>query len=124
VRGVEEAGLRVDLEVSGERRDLPAAVELTVYRVVQEGLTNVIRHARATRASVSVAVGRSLVEVTVEDDGAGRGAVASGASTGDGSGLRGLTERVRALRGTLTAGNRSGGGFRLHATLPVSEGSR
>jgi signal transduction histidine kinase len=120
MRGVEEAGLPVDLEVRGERRDLPAAVELTAYRIVQEALTNVIRHARATRATVCVRVGRSAVEVIVEDDGAGR----ADAPAHHGSGLLGLTERARALGGVLSAGNRPGGGFRLQATLPAPEADR
>ncbi|MBB3085413.1 signal transduction histidine kinase [Geodermatophilus sabuli] len=120
VRGVEEAGLPVDLEVRGERRDLPAAVELTAYRIVQEALTNVIRHARATRATVCVSVGRSAVEVTVADDGAGR----ADAPAHRGSGLLGLTERARALGGVLSAGNRPGGGFRVQATLPAPEADR
>jgi signal transduction histidine kinase len=93
------------------------ATMLTAYRVVQEALTNVIRHARASRATVRVSVGRSAVEVTVEDDGAGR----PSAPEHRGSGLLGLTERARALGGVLSAGNRPGGGFRVQATLPAPE---
>ncbi|MGY1711285.1 sensor histidine kinase [Geodermatophilus sp. SYSU D00758] len=116
VQGVRQAGLPVDLEFRGARRQLPAAVELTVYRVVQEALTNVIRHARASRAVVCVSAAPAAVEVTVEDDGTGR------AGTSDpGAGLVGLTERVRALGGALTAGNRPDGGFRVSATLPAPE---
>ncbi|WP_456947370.1 sensor histidine kinase [Geodermatophilus sp. SYSU D00697] len=115
VQGVRQAGLPVDLELRGARRELPAAVELTVYRIVQEALTNVIRHAGASHAAVCVSVARAAVEVTVEDDGTGRG------ETSDpGAGLLGLTERVRALGGDLSAENRPGG-FRVAATLPVPE---
>ncbi|MCV2488104.1 sensor histidine kinase [Geodermatophilus sp. YIM 151500] len=120
VRGVEEAGLPVDLAICGQRRELPAAVELTAYRMVQEALTNVMRHARATRATVRVHVGRSAVEVTVEDDGSGR----ADAPEHRGSGLLGLAERARALGGVLTAGNRPGGGFLVQATLPAPAADR
>ncbi|MCZ2860867.1 sensor histidine kinase [Blastococcus sp. VKM Ac-2987] len=119
VRGVRQAGLPVELEFRGERRKLPAAVELTVYRIVQEALTNVIRHARASRAAVCVDVAPTAVEVTVEDDGAGRPEALH-----QGSGLLGLGERARALGGALSAGNRPGGGFRVRATLPVPEAER
>ncbi len=90
-----------------------------MYRIVQEALTNVIRHAGAARTAVCVRVAPGAVEVTVEDDGAGRLATPE-----PGSGLTGLTERVRALGGAFSAGNRPGGGFRVQATLPLPEPSR
>ncbi|PVZ14284.1 sensor histidine kinase [Actinomycetospora cinnamomea] len=116
VEGVRQAGLPVELEVRGEPRELPSAVELTVYRIVQESLTNVIRHARASRAAVCVHVATTAVEVTVEDDGGGRGD-----RPAPGVGLAGLTERVRALGGALLTGDRPDRGFRVSATLPAPE---
>ncbi|WP_225822680.1 sensor histidine kinase [Streptomyces naphthomycinicus] len=112
------AGLPVALARTDQGTELPAAVDLAAYRIVQEALTNVQKHAgSAARAEVSVVrVGRSM-EVTVVDDGAGEAAVPQ---TGGGHGLLGMRERVTALGGTLTTGPRYGGGFRVHAILPVT----
>ncbi|GGR66052.1 MULTISPECIES: sensor histidine kinase [Streptomyces] len=111
------AGLPVEVACADRPGDLPAAVDLAAYRIVQEALTNVRKHAGpAARAEVSVVrVGPDL-EVTVLDDGEG------GPGTpedGGGHGLLGMRERVTALGGTLTTGPRYGGGFRVHAILPV-----
>jgi len=107
-----EAGLPVELRVEGEPVQLPAGVDLTAYRLVQEGLTNAIKHARAQHAEVLVRYRDGNVELTVSDDGAGDGQ--------GGNGLVGMRERVSVYGGRLDAGPRPEGGFRLHATLPVS----
>ena len=111
------AGAGVDVRVSleGEPRRLPPAVDLACYRVVQESLTNVVRHAAASRADVTVTHHDGRVDVEVTDDGNGSG----NGSAGSGQGIPGMRERARALGGELTAGPRPGGGFRVHASLPV-----
>src|SRR5829696_5075290 len=111
------AGLEVQVSLEGRPRRLPPAVDLAAYRVVQESLTNVIRHARAGRADVTVhhADGRVVVEVT--DDGRARPGDRNG--NGSGRGILGMRERARALGGSLEAGPRPEGGFRVVASLPV-----
>ena len=110
------AGVEVRVSVKGEPRRLPPAVDLACYRVVQESLTNVVRHARASRAEITVTHADGRVTVEVTDDGrAGR----NGHGTGSGQGILGMRERARALGGSLEAGPRPGGGFRVQATLPV-----
>ncbi|MEE1767349.1 histidine kinase [Streptomyces sp. JV185] len=116
VDSVRRAGLPVELACADRRFPLPAAVDLAAYRVIQEALTNVRKHAGpGAKAEVSVVrVGRTA-EITVIDNGSGGG----GDGAGGGHGLLGMRERVTALGGTLTAGPRYGGGFRVHAILPV-----
>jgi signal transduction histidine kinase len=110
------AGLEVRVSLEGEPRRLPPAVDLAAYRVVQEALTNVVRHAQAGRAEITVTHADGRVTVEVTDDGrAGR----NGHGTGSGQGILGMRERARALGGSLEAGPRPGGGFRVLATLPV-----
>ncbi|MEU2436512.1 sensor histidine kinase [Streptomyces rubradiris] len=111
------AGLPVEVARTDRPGELPAAVDLAAYRIVQEALTNVRKHAGpAARAEVSVVRVGTRLEVTVLDDGAG----GPGApEDGGGHGLLGMRERVTALGGTLTTGPRHGGGFRVHAILPV-----
>jgi signal transduction histidine kinase len=111
------AGVEVQVSVEGEPRRLPSAVDLTAYRVVQESLTNVVRHAGASRARVTVSHRAGGVVVEVVDD--GRGGAAGNGSGGSGQGIVGMRERARALGGTLEAGPRPEGGFRVLATLPV-----
>jgi signal transduction histidine kinase len=92
---------------------LPPPVEIAVYFVVAEALTNVAKYARATRATVSIAIGGGRVTVEVTDDGAG------GADVAAGSGLRGLTDRVAALDGRLDLHSPPGAGTRLRAEIPL-----
>jgi signal transduction histidine kinase len=114
VENTREAGLPVDLRIEGEPVQLPAGLDLTAYRLVQEGLTNTLKHARAQRAEVVVRYEDGYVELTVSDDGHG-----GGNGGGSGHGLVGMRERVSVYGGELEAGRRAGGGFRLHARLPV-----
>ncbi len=122
------AGIPVDLTVEGEAADVPKGVELSVYRVVQEGLTNVIKHAGPARAAVTVRYEPSAVEVEVVDDGRGAAAppaaaTADGGGGDGGHGLLGMRERVALWGGTLAAGPRSGGGFGVRARLPYGDAS-
>jgi signal transduction histidine kinase len=109
-----KAGIPTRLTVSGRRRPLPVDLDLAAYRIVQESLTNVLRHSSAASASVLVAYGRDRLRVEVEDDGVGRGESAS-----PGYGIIGMRERAVALGGELDAGPRPGAGFRVRATLPL-----
>jgi signal transduction histidine kinase len=113
VEHVRRAGVRVDLTIEGTPRELPAAVELSAYRIVQESLTNTLRHARASRATVRVTYGEEAVELEVADNGVGAG------STDGGRGLVGMRERVALFQGELQAGSRPGGGFAVRASLPL-----
>ncbi|MFD6419239.1 sensor histidine kinase [Streptomyces sp. NPDC060194] len=111
------AGLPVEVALT-EHPALPAAVDLAAYRIIQEALTNVRKHAGAeVTAEVSVVSVGSTIEITVLDDGVG--AAAPGPEDSGGHGLLGMRERVGALGGRCTAGPRFGGGFRVHAILPV-----
>jgi signal transduction histidine kinase len=113
VRTTGDAGVETAVSVGGTVRPLPGAVDLTAYRIVQESLTNVVRHARATVATVTVRYDPDAIVVEVRDN--GRGAVNG---TG-GHGLVGMRERAAAIGGTLDAGPAPGGGFRVHAELPA-----
>jgi signal transduction histidine kinase len=110
-----DAGLPVELHVEGNPVQLPAGVDLTAYRLVQEGLTNAVKHARADRAEVLVRYADGHVEITVSDDGRG-----GGDGDGGGHGLVGMRERVSVYGGELEAGPRPEGGYALRARLPVS----
>ncbi|MFE5888816.1 sensor histidine kinase [Streptomyces sp. NPDC056462] len=115
------AGLQVEVARADQGTTLPAAVDLAAYRVIQEALTNVQKHAGPdAKAEVSVVRVGPNVEITVLDDGAGE----DDTPDGGGHGLLGMRERVTALRGTLTTGPRYGGGFRVHAILPVKSRTR
>lgn len=116
---VREAGLTVDLNVRGDLDDLPSAVGLSAYRVVQEGLTNAVKHAPGTHVSVRLERSATAVEIEVSDTGPSNGS-AQEPSAGAGLGLLGLRERVSIFGGHLDAGPRSGGGFSVTATLPLS----
>ncbi|MET7647885.1 histidine kinase [Streptomyces sp. NPDC005426] len=117
---VRRAGLPVEVACAAEGPPLPAAVDLAAYRVIQEALTNVRKHAGpGAKAEVSVVRVGATAEVMVLDNGRGTADRAGGDLAGGGHGLLGMRERVTALGGTLTAGPRYGGGFRVHAILPL-----
>jgi signal transduction histidine kinase len=117
-----DAGLDVHLEVLGVPRPLPEALDLSAYRILQEAVTNAMKHARPARVEVRVRYGERDLEVRVEDD--GRGAAAGGPDGGpaDGHGLIGMRERVALFGGELSAGPRDGGGFAVRACLPLDGG--
>jgi signal transduction histidine kinase len=114
-REVGRAGLPVRLHVDGEPFSLPRAIDLSAYRIVQEGLTNALKHARASNADVTVRYRRDEVQLEVRDDGIG-----SATSDGLGHGLVGMRERVKIYGGEMTAGTANGGGFVLSARLPLA----
>ncbi|MGW6564905.1 sensor histidine kinase [Streptomyces sp. NPDC054975] len=111
---VRDAGLRVDLTVTGPPRPLPPGLELAAYRVVQEGLTNTVKHASGATAAVTVDYGPRQLRVEVTDTGGYRGA-----GTGSGRGLIGLRERLAVYDGTLNTGRRLTGGYRVEALIPL-----
>jgi signal transduction histidine kinase len=123
------AGLEVSLDISGERRALPASIDLAAFRIVQESLSNVVRHAAAGSATVTLTYGSSELTVQVDDDGRGADSSRSGGGSGAGeaghgmgSGIAGMRERATALGGSLDAGPLPAGGFRVRASLPLSPG--
>jgi signal transduction histidine kinase len=111
-----EAGLDVELEVEGERRRVSSGVDLSAFRIVQEALSNTIKHAGAAHARVRLRFGDDEMEVDVVDDGHG---ARSAGQNGRGQGLVGMRERVAMLGGRLEAGYRANGGFEVRATLPL-----
>jgi signal transduction histidine kinase len=112
---VARAGLPVELHVDGEPFPLPRGIELSAYRIVQEGLTNVLKHARATKADITVRYRPGEVQLEVRDDGVG-----SSTTDGLGHGLVGIRERVKIFGGEMSAGSTNGGGFVLSTRLPLS----
>ena len=115
VRQVREAGLPVDLQIDGERRELPVGLDLSAYRIVQEALTNALKHAGQARAAVTVRYHDDSLELEVVDDGVGAPTrVASG-----GHGLVGMRERVALYGGRFEAGRRASGGFTVRVLLPI-----
>ncbi|MCX5211945.1 histidine kinase [Kitasatospora sp. NBC_00240] len=128
------SGLPVRLERAGTPVELPPITDLTAYRIIQEALTNSHKHAGPASARVRLEFGADTLRLTVEDDGrspVGRGTGPLGAAAGPGAGpgagtghgMIGMHERARAAGGTLAAGPRPGGGFRIHAELPLPAGT-
>ena len=109
-------GISVELEVDGERRPLPPGVDLAAYRIIQEALTNVAKHAGPARARVLLAYPPRALELSVEDDGCG-----PAATNRAGHGLAGMAERVALYGGSLQTGTLPGGGFAVRARLPLDE---
>jgi signal transduction histidine kinase len=115
-------GLDVILAIEGEARPVPAGVDLAAFRIAQEALTNVVRHADAARATVRLTYGEDALTVQVDDDGTGSRSASVAASSighGPGRGIAGMRERALALGGSLEAGPRPGRGFRVRARLPI-----
>ncbi|MFI6498562.1 sensor histidine kinase [Nonomuraea typhae] len=114
VRRARSAGVDVDLRLPEEPRELPKSIDLAIYRIIQESLTNIIKHAGAARAEVSVRREAGELLVEVRDDGVG-------GMPGEGNGLVGMRERAMSLNGSFAAGPVPGGGFMVTARLPVRE---
>ena len=113
VEAMREAGLEVELRIEGEPRPLPAGLDISAYRIIQEALTNTLNHARASRVDVRLDYG-DVIGIEVVDDGVGAKANGDG-----GHGLVGMRERVALYRGELEAGPREGRGYVVRARLPV-----
>jgi signal transduction histidine kinase len=109
----------VRLHVDGERVPLPRAIDLSAYRIVQEGLTNALKHAHAGRADVTVRYRPDELELEVADDGKG-----PATTNGNGHGLVGIRERVNIYGGEMSAGAAPAGGFILSARLPIDRYQR
>jgi signal transduction histidine kinase len=112
------AGIRVSTEMRGEARALPSGVDLAAFRIVQEALTNVTKHAGPAAARVRLTYGDRDLEVQIDDDGRGSNGELD---RRDSSGIRGMRERAEALGGELAAGPRPEGGFRVRARLPLED---
>ena len=119
VRSSQDTGVRTELTEQGRRRELPALVELTAYRVVQEALTNVVRHTDAHQARVGIDFGAKELVVEVVDEGPSSTSV----DVNEGFGLRGMAERVGVLGGVVDYGPREPNGFRVRARIPLDLGS-
>jgi signal transduction histidine kinase len=114
------AGLQVTVHTAGEPGDIREDLSLAVYRIVQEALTNVVKHAGPATATVALTFGDKL-DINVTDDGRGAAAGLVPGIPGAGRGTAGMRERVAMLNGHLTVGPRPGGGFRVHATIPLEK---
>ncbi|MGC4791296.1 sensor histidine kinase [Micromonospora sp. DT178] len=119
VEGARTTGLHATLTIEGQRHDVPAAVDRTGYRIVQESLTNIVRHANAATASVRIDYRPDTLAIRVDDD----GKATPGTAPVSGVGLLGMRERVSALGGSLRAEPRGEGGFTVQAELPVDRTS-
>ncbi|MEO8541634.1 MAG: histidine kinase [bacterium] len=117
VERVRGAGLPVELHSEGESRDLPIGVDLVAYRVIQEGLTNVLKHAGQARATVTIGYRQDCIDLEVRDDGKGKAAQ----TDGRGHGLFGMRERVGLYGGRVHAESLETGGFVVRATIPTAE---
>ena len=117
LKAARDAGLEATLKVSGDKRELAAAVDLSAYRIVQEAITNVLKHANASRVEVMLDYQREALTLTISDNGSGATA-AVGASTGHG--LIGMRERIEVFGGELATDSSSLGGFTVRARLPIS----
>jgi len=120
VAAVEQAGVHVTLDIGHDLGDIPAYADVSAYRIVQEAITNVARHAQASSARVVVSRAGEELVLEISDD--GRGATAETAV--EGHGIAGMRERVAALGGTFEAGPVRGGGFRVAARLPLARGAQ
>jgi signal transduction histidine kinase len=116
---VQRAGLLVRLRVDGDPFPLPSTLDLSAYRVVQEGLTNALKHADASAADVLVRYGSDDLRIEVRDDGR-----ATSPGDGTGHGLVGVRERVKIYGGEMTAGAATGGGFVLSTRFPLDKTMR
>lgn len=117
---VRDAGLPVELVIDGDRSGISTALDLTLYRIIQEGLTNVLRHASASHACVKVLCHADGVAVEIADDGVGLNAADH---SSDGHGLLGIRERVSLFGGELSVGSRATGGCVVSVRLPISSGA-
>jgi signal transduction histidine kinase len=116
VSQLREAGLPVELQIEGECRALPVGIELSAYRIVQEALTNALKHAGDARASVLIRYGPETLELEIADDGPG----APAGNDGGGHGLVGMRERVTLYGGRFDASQGPAGGFVVRARLPIA----
>ena len=120
VEQVREAGLPVELRIEGEQAPLPPGIDLSAYRIVQEALTNTLKHAGRAQATIVVRYAQTALELEISDNGTGK----SAATNGSGHGLIGMRERAALYDGALEAGSLDGGGYAVRARLPLAGGAR
>jgi signal transduction histidine kinase len=123
---VRAAGLALELEVAGDLGELPRALDVAAYRIAQEALTNVLRHAPSAATTLRISHEGNTIRLCVTDDGAGGALVVNSEHDGrravGGHGLVGMRERAAMFGGTLEAGPQPGGGFAVRASFPVHRG--
>ena len=117
VAGMKDSGLEVQLKVGGEKREIPQAVDLSAYRIVEEALTNILKHAGPAQAVVSLSFQNDALLLDITDT--GKGIESREGEPARGKGLIGMRERVKLLKGEFWAGNAPGGGFCVRAKLPL-----
>jgi signal transduction histidine kinase len=120
IEQVRDAGMPVDLRIEGEERPIPPGIDLSAYRIVQEALTNALKHAGPANARVTVRYGERELDIEIADDGAG----SAEAAPAGGHGLVGMRERVALFGGDLATGRQSGGGYAVRARLPLAGGAQ
>jgi signal transduction histidine kinase len=119
VADMENSGLQVEVKIEGEKREIPEMVDLSAFRIIEEALTNTLKHAGATKATININYHNSMLILDITDN--GHGIVTDSEIASGGKGLIGMRERVNLVNGEFWAGNGPTGGFRVKVKLPLSE---
>jgi signal transduction histidine kinase len=119
ITDMQNSGLQVEIKTEGENREIPEMVDLSAYRILEESLTNILKHARATKATIHINYQNDRLLLNIADN--GYGVISTGEITSSGKGLIGMRERVNLLKGEFWAGNRPEGGFLVKVNLPLGE---
>ncbi|UCC17100.1 MAG: hypothetical protein JSU58_00670 [Dehalococcoidales bacterium] len=119
VSDMEDAGLKVEIKMEGEQREIPQLIDLSAYRIIEEALTNILKHSHATIATISMVFQNGTLLLDITDN--GHGIPNEGKTGSGGRGLIGMRERVNLVKGEFQAGNDPNGGFRIKVKLPLSE---
>ena len=119
VSDMQDAGLQVEVNIEGEKREIPQLVDLSAYRIIEEALTNTLKHAKATKTIISINYRNGTLLLDISDN--GHGILKDEKSTSGGKGLIGMRERVNLIKGELWTGNAPNGGFHVKVTLPLVE---
>jgi signal transduction histidine kinase len=119
VSDIQSAGLQVEVKIEGEKREIPEMVDLSAYRIIEEALTNTLKHAQATKATININYHNSMLFLDITDN--GHGSSTDSKSGSGGKGLIGMRERANLVNGEFWAGNGSNGGFRVKVKLPLGE---
>jgi signal transduction histidine kinase len=119
VTDMQNVGLQVEVEIEGEKREIPEVVDLSAFRIIEEALTNTLKHAGATKATININYHNSMLVLDITDN--GHGIVTDSRIASGGKGLIGMRERVNLVNGEFWAGNGPNGGFRVKAKLPLGE---
>ena len=119
ISDMQDAGLQVEVKIEGEKREIPQLVDLSAYRIIEEALTNTLKHAEATKAVISMSFQNETLLLDITDN--GRGILNDKKSASSGKGLIGMRERVNLIKGELWTGNDLNEGFRVKVKLPLGE---